>query len=104
MEGDKKFNQIVCASLKDNGYAAKGCANPRKAYDLMYNMVLRVGALLHRANIANERRLKAGAFVMDVYVTKLWDKFSCCEDFKWVGVSRRWVPESCAIHSTHCRA
>lgn len=207
VEDDVKLNQIVCIYLNDNGYAAKGCPNPREAYDLMYNnlydliisdimmpeidgfqfaetvreinktipilfmtarddisskqkgfragiddymvkpinmdeLVLRVGALLRRANIANERKLAVGGLVMDademtarvkgaeipvtvrefnilykmlsypkhtfsraqlmdefwgidsetslravdVYITKLRDKFSCCEDFKIVTV------------------
>lgn len=207
LEDDIKLNQIVCIYLCDNGYAAKGCSNPREAYALMYNnlydliisdimmpeidgfefaetvrdinktipilfmtarddisskqrgfrvgiddymvkpinmdeLVLRVGALLRRANIANEKRLTVGGLVMDanemtaavngeeipvtvrefnilykllsyprhtfsraqlmdefwgidsetslrsvdVYITKLRDKFSCCEDFKIVTV------------------
>ncbi len=207
VEDDKRLNQIVCAYLAENGYAAKGCFNPREAYDLMYNnlydliisdimmpeidgfefaetvrdvnrtipilfmtarddisskqkgfrigiddymvkpvdmdeLVLRVGALLRRANIANEKRLTVGGLVMDadamtatangaeipvtvrefnilykllsypnhtfsraqlmdefwglesetslravdVYITKLRDKFSGCEDFKIVTV------------------
>ena len=36
VEDDNKLNQIVCAYLSDNGYAAKGCLNPNEAYDLMY--------------------------------------------------------------------
>ncbi|HEX7714701.1 MAG TPA: response regulator transcription factor [Bacillota bacterium] len=207
VEDDIKLNQIVCTYLCDNGYAAKGCLNPREAYDLMYNnpydliisdimmpeidgfefaetvrdvnksipilfmtasddisskrrgfragiddymvkpinmdeLVLRVGALLRRANIANEKRLTVGGLVMDadamtttvngeeipvtvrefnilykllsypkhtfsraqlmdefwgvesetslravdVYITKLRDKFSGCEEFKIVTV------------------
>lgn len=207
VEDDIKLNQIVCTYLCNNGYAAKGCLNPREAYDLMYNnlydliisdimmpeidgfefaetvrdvnktipilfitarddisskqrgfrvgiddymvkpihmdeLVLRVGALLRRANIANEKQLTVGSLVMDadqmtvtvkgeeipvtvrefnilykmlsypkhtfsraqlmdefwgidsetslravdVYITKLRDKFSCCEDFKIVTV------------------
>lgn len=207
VEDDIKLNQIVCSYLSDHGYAAKGCLNPREAYDLMYNnlygliisdimmpeidgyeftetvrdlnknipilfitarddisskqrgfrvgiddymvkpidldeLVLRVGALLRRANIANERRLTVRSLVMDadamtatvngedipvtvrefnilykllsypkhtfsraqlmdefwgidsktslravdVYITKLRDKFSGCDDFKIVTV------------------
>lgn len=37
VEDDIKLNQIVCTYLNDNGYKAKGCLNPREAYDLMYN-------------------------------------------------------------------
>ncbi|MED4956742.1 ATP-binding protein [Paenibacillus sp. FSL R5-0527] len=37
VEDDIKLNQIVCSYLSDHGYAAKGCLNPREAYDLMYN-------------------------------------------------------------------
>lgn len=207
VEDDGKLNQIVCTYLNDSGYAAKGCLNPREAYDLMYNnpydliisdimmpgidgfefaetvreinktipilfmtarddfsskrkgfeagiddymvkplnmdeLVLRVGALLRRANIANEKKLTVGGLVMDademtvrvngeeipvtlrefnilykmlsypkhtfsraqlmdefwgvdsdtslravdVYITKLRDKFASCEDFKIVTV------------------
>jgi len=207
VEDDSKLNQIVCTYLNDSGYAARGCLNPREAYDLMYNnpydlilsdimmpeidgfefaktvreinktvpilfmtarddisskqkgfwagiddymvkpinmdeLVLRVGALLRRANIVNEKKLTVGSLVMDademtvrmngeeipvtlrefnilfkmlsypkhtfsraqlmdefwgvdsdtslravdVYITKLRDKFSCCEDFKIVTV------------------
>lgn len=207
VEDDNKLNQIVCTYLNDSSYAAKGCLNPREAYDLMYNnhydliisdimmpeidgfqfaetvrelnktipilfmtarddisskqkgfeagiddymvkpinmdeLVLRVGALLRRANIANEKKLVVGTLAMDademtvkvdgeeipvtlrefnilykmlsypkhtfsraqlmdefwgvesetslravdVYITKLRDKFSACEDFKIVTV------------------
>jgi DNA-binding response OmpR family regulator len=207
VEDDIKLNQVVCSYLTDNGYAAKGCLNPREAYDLMYNnlydliisdimmpeidgyefartvreinktipilfmtarddisskqkgfragiddymvkpinldeIVLRVGALLRRANIANQKQLVIGSLVMDadamtasvngeempitvrefnilfkmlsypkhtfsraqlmdefwgidsntnlravdVYITKLRDKFSGCPDFKIVTV------------------
>lgn len=37
VEDDLKLNQIVCTYLNESGCAAKGCANPRQAYDLMYN-------------------------------------------------------------------
>ena len=37
VEDDAKLNQIVCTYLNDSGYNAKGCLNPRDAYDLMYN-------------------------------------------------------------------
>lgn len=207
VEDDSKLNQIVCTYLNDNGYTAKGCLNPKEAYDLMYNnpydliisdimmpeidgfefaeavrnvnktipilfmtarddiaskqkgfragiddymvkpidineLVLRVGALLRRANIANEKKLTVGRLLLDadartatvngeeipvtvrefnilykmlsypkhtfsraqlmgefwgvdsdtslravdVYITKLRDKFSPCEDFKIVTV------------------
>ncbi len=207
VEDDIKLNQIVCRYLNDNGYATKGCLNPKEAYDLMYNsrydliisdimmpkidgyefaetvrdvnktipilfmtarddiaskqrgfragiddymvkpidldeLVLRVGALLRRANIAKEKQLVVGSLVMDadamtasvdgadipitvrefnilykllsypnhtfsraqlmdefwgidsdsslravdVYITKLRDKFSGCHDFKIVTV------------------
>ncbi|MDF2985974.1 MAG: transcriptional regulator [Eubacterium sp.] len=130
VEDDIKLNHIVCTYLNDSGYAAKGCLNPREAYDLMYNnlydliisdimmpgingfefaetvrnvnktipilfmtanddisskqkgfqagiddymvkpvnmneLVLRVGALLRRANISTEKRLSVGSLVMD---------------------------------------
>jgi DNA-binding response OmpR family regulator len=207
VEDDIKLNQIVCTYLTNNGYAAKGCLNPREAYDLMYNhpydliisdimmpkidgyefaetvrdlnptipmlfmtarddlaskqrgfragiddymvkpvdldeLVLRVGALLRRANIAKNKQLAVGGLVLDadamtasvdgaeipitvrefnilykllsypnrtfsraqlkdefwgidsdstlravdVYITKLRDKFSGCTDFKIVTV------------------
>src|SRR5262249_15819622 len=130
VEDDIKLNQITCAYLSNTGYQAKGCSNPREAYDLMYNhmydliisdvmmpeidgfefaetvrginktipilfitarddisskqkgfragiddymvkpvnmdeLVLRVGALLRRANIASEKKLKVGGLIMD---------------------------------------
>lgn len=37
VEDDAKLNQIVCTSLRDNGYEVKGCLNARDAYDEMYN-------------------------------------------------------------------
>ena len=37
VEDDAKLNQIVCAQLTNNGYAAKGCLGPDEAYDIMYN-------------------------------------------------------------------
>lgn len=207
VEDDVKLNQIVCTYLNDNGYASRGCLNPREAYDMMYQnpydliisdimmpeidgfqfaetvrevnktipilfmtarddisskqkgfragiddymvkpinmdeLVLRVGALLRRANIAAEKRLTVGGLVMDademtarvngeeisvtvrefnilykmlsypkhtfsraqlmdefwgidsetslravdVYITKLRDKFSGCADFRIVTV------------------
>jgi len=207
VEDDLKLNQIVCAFLNDNGYNAKGCLNPREAYNLMYNslydliisdimmpdidgfefaatvrdlnktipilfmtarddfaskqkgfrmgiddymvkpvnmdeLVLRVGALLRRASITNEKKIVIGGLVLDadatsatvddeeisvtvrefnilykllsypkktfsrqqlmdefwdidsettlravdVYITKLRDKFSDCKDFKIVTV------------------
>ena len=36
VEDDTRLNQAVCSYLKGNGYTAKGCLNPREAYDLMY--------------------------------------------------------------------
>ncbi|MCJ7835262.1 response regulator transcription factor [Cuneatibacter sp. NSJ-177] len=36
VEDDTKLNQSVCTFLNQNGYTAKGCLNPREAYDLMY--------------------------------------------------------------------
>ncbi len=134
VEDDIKLNQLVCTYLNENGYDAKGCFNPREAYDLMYNnlydliisdimmpetdgfefaetvrhvnktipilfmtarddisskqrgfragiddymvkpidmdeLVLRVGALLRRANIENERRLTVGSLVLDADAT-----------------------------------
>jgi two-component system OmpR family response regulator len=207
VEDDIKLNQLVCTYLSENGYTAKGCLNPREAYDLMYNnlydliisdimmpgidgfefaetvrdinktipilfmtardditskqkgfqigiddymvkpidmdeLVLRVGALLRRANITNEKRMNVGRLVLDanamtasvdgeeipitvrefnilykllaypqhtfsraqlmdefwgiesdtslravdVYITKLRDKFSSCDGFKIVTV------------------
>lgn len=37
VEDDRKQNQIICRYLSDNGYLAKGCLNPKEAYDLMYH-------------------------------------------------------------------
>ena len=37
VEDDDRLNRIVCTYLNSSGYAAKGCRNPREAYDLMYN-------------------------------------------------------------------
>ncbi|AIQ73636.1 response regulator transcription factor [Paenibacillus sp. FSL R5-0636] len=130
VEDDIKLNQIICTYLCNNGYDAKGCLNPREAYDLMYNslydliisdvmmpeidgfefaetvrainktipllfvtarddisskqkgfragiddymvkpvnmdeLVMRVGALLRRANIAHEKKLRVGSLMMD---------------------------------------
>ena len=36
VEDDEKLNQIICAYLSKNNYAAKGCINPAEAYDLLY--------------------------------------------------------------------
>lgn len=130
VEDDDRLNRIVCTYLNSSGYAAKGCRNPREAYDLMYNgrydliisdimmpeidgfefaetvrslnaaipilfltarddlaskrrgfragvddymvkpadmdeLVLRVGALLRRANIASEKKLTVGSLTMN---------------------------------------
>ena len=130
VEDDAKMNQIVCKYLNDSGYNAKGCLNPREAYDLMYNslydmiisdimmpeidgfefaetvrklnktipilfmtskddiismqkgfqlgiddymvkplnfdeLIMRVGALLRRANIMEERKMTVGNLAMD---------------------------------------
>lgn len=130
VEDDTKLNQIICTYMRSNGYDAKGCLNPREAYDLMYNniydliisdvmmpeidgfefaetirginktipilfitarddisskqkgfragiddymvkpinmdeLVLRVGALLRRANIAHEKKLVVGSLVLN---------------------------------------
>lgn len=207
VEDHIKLNQIYCTYLSNNSYDARGCFNPREAYDLMYNnlydliisdimmpeidgfefaetvrginktipilfitarddfsskqkgfragiddymvkpinmdeMILRVEALLRRANIAHDKKLVVGGLEMDadavtttlnakeipvtvrefnilykllsypnftfsraqlmnefwgidsetslravdVYITKLRDKFSCCENFKIVTV------------------
>ena len=39
VEDDINLNRIVCKHLNDSGYMAKGCTNPREAYDLMYGSV-----------------------------------------------------------------
>lgn len=130
VEDDIKLNHIVCTCLSDNGYAAKGCLNPKEAYDLMYSnlydliisdimmpeidgfefaetirslnktipilfmtarddiaskqkgfragiddymvkplnldeLILRVAALLRRANITNEKKLTVGNLLLD---------------------------------------
>lgn len=130
VEDDAAMNQIVCTTLNDNGYEAKGCLRANDAYEAMYNcmydliisdimmpeidgyefadtvrrinhtipilfmtalddisskkrgfdvgiddymvkpinmeeLVMRVSALLRRANIANEKKLVVGDFVMN---------------------------------------
>ena len=130
VEDDVKLNRIVCKYLNDGGYNAKGCLNPREAYDIMYNslydmiisdimmpeidgfefaetvrelnktipilfmsarddimakqkgfrlgiddymvkpinfdeLIMRVGALLRRANIIEEKKMVVGNFAMD---------------------------------------
>lgn len=130
VEDDIKLNRIVCTYLNDRGYKAKGCVNPREAYDLMYSnlydmiisdimmpeidgfefaetvrklnktipilfmtakddivskqkgfklgiddymvkpinideLIMRVSALLRRANIMEDRKLTAGNLLMD---------------------------------------
>jgi len=37
VEDDAKLNRIVCDSLSNGGYNAKGCRNPNGAYDMMYS-------------------------------------------------------------------
>ena len=37
VEDDAKLNRIVCDSLSNSGYNAKGCLNPNEAYDMMYS-------------------------------------------------------------------
>ena len=37
VEDDAKLNSFVCNTLKNNGYAAKGCGGANEAYNLMYN-------------------------------------------------------------------
>jgi len=37
VEDDAKLNRIVCDSLSNSGYNAKGCLNPNEAYDIMYS-------------------------------------------------------------------
>jgi DNA-binding response OmpR family regulator len=134
VEDDIKLNQIVCAYLNDNGFAAKGCLNPNEAYEMMYGslfdliisdimmpgidgyefaetvrkinkdipilfmtarddieskqkgfragiddymvkpinmdeLILRVGALIRRARIMNEKKLSVGNLVLDVDAT-----------------------------------
>lgn len=130
VEDDAKLNQAVCSYLNNSGYAAKGCKEPREAYEIMYNrlydliisdimmpgidgfefagdvravnqripilfmtarddirskqkgflagiddymvkpidldeLVLRVAALLRRADIANEKKLTIGNLTLD---------------------------------------
>lgn len=130
VEDDEKLNQIMCITLKNNGYVVEGCLNPQMAYDKMYNnhydlivsdimmpeidgfefsetvrklnemipilfvtarddfnakqrgyqigiddymvkpvnmdeLLLRIGALLRRANIAENKKLTVGDLMMD---------------------------------------
>lgn len=130
VEDDRELNRAVCMYLNDNGFAAKGCINPRDAYELMYNgmydliisdimmpgidgyefaetvrkinqtipilfmtalddiaskrkgykagiddymvkpidmdeLLMRITALIRRANIANEKKLTVGSFIMN---------------------------------------
>ena len=92
VEDDEKLNRIVCTYLNDSGFQAKGCPGAREAYDEMYNqfydliisdimmpgiddymvkpvdldeLVLRVRALLRRANIEMERKITVGNLVLD---------------------------------------
>lgn len=37
VEDDINLNKMVCTYLINNGYRAKGCLNPKEAYDEMYN-------------------------------------------------------------------
>lgn len=37
VEDDVQLNQIVCTTLNDGGFFAKGCLNAMDAYDIMYN-------------------------------------------------------------------
>ena len=39
VEDDAKLNRIVCDSLTNSGYSAKGCLNPNEAYDIMYSNI-----------------------------------------------------------------
>lgn len=37
VEDDVQLNQVVCTTLNDGGFLAKGCLNAKDAYDVMYN-------------------------------------------------------------------
>lgn len=92
VEDDPKQNKIISTYLNDSGFHAKGCLNANEAYDEMYNclyemiisdimmpgidgymvkpieldeLLLRVRALLRRANIEMERKLTAGNLELD---------------------------------------
>ena len=49
-------------------------------------LLLRIEALLRRSKIAANRKMEIGALKLDVYMTKLRDKFSECTDFEIVTV------------------
>lgn len=92
VEDDVKLNQSVCTYLKDRGFQAKGCLSANEAYEEMYNnlyeliisdimmpeiddymvkpieldeLLLRVTALLRRANIEMERKITVGNLELD---------------------------------------
>ena len=92
VEDDGKLNQIVCTYLNDSGFQAKGCLNANDAYEEMYNnlynliisdimmpgiddymvkpielaeLLLRVRALLRRANIEADRKITVGNLLLD---------------------------------------
>lgn len=92
LEDDRKLNQIVCTYLRDSGFQVTGCLSANEAYEEMYNnlyelivsdimmpgiddymvkpieldeLLLRVRALLRRANIEMERRITVGNLVLD---------------------------------------
>lgn len=49
-------------------------------------LLLRIEALLRRSKIAANKKIEIGALKLDVYMTKLRNKFSECTDFEIVTV------------------
>ena len=81
-------------TAKQRGFSAGADDYMVKPVDLD-ELLLRIGALLRRAKIASNKRLteefwemetSSGPRTVDVYITKLRDKFSACPDFEIVTV------------------
>lgn len=83
VEDDVKLNQIVCTYLNDSGFRTKGCLSAnddlpskQKGFQLgiddymvkpveLDELLLRVRALLRRANIETERKITVGNLLLD---------------------------------------
>lgn len=91
VEDDKKLNQAVCTHLNDSGFSAKGGMSANLAYDEMFNNLydLIMKKTFFRALLMDEfwgMDSETSLRAVDVYVTKLRDKFSACDGFKIVTV------------------